>query len=316
MSLSIITPHFNDLQGLKRVYSCLQEQTLTSWDWVIVDDQSTIETQQKVQAWFDNLGDCRVQLYLNTEKTNASVCRNLGADLAKSETLVFLDADDKIAVDFVANRNIHFTDFAVFKNTAVLDKYRGEIPLYDAVDNYLNYFLSAKFIWPITAVLWRREFFSTIGRFHPDLPRLQDVELVIRALQQSEHYSIIDTPIDFYYRVNPISERKNFVPPVCNAVHLFISKLLQTESLNQHQLSLVSGYYFLCVRYLERSGGRKHIDLVQRNLRLFYKKKYIGFIKYVTGFIVLKLYADKILSGKQFLRINRYLFKPQQIHVS
>ncbi|MGK0307173.1 MAG: glycosyltransferase involved in cell wall biosynthesis [Urechidicola sp.] len=316
MSLSIITPHFNDLEGLKRVYSCLQEQTLAGWDWVIVDDQSDIETQQKVQAWFDNLADRRVQLYLNTEKTNASVCRNLGADLAKSETLVFLDADDFISNAFVYNRQVAFNDFAVFINYSISNEKGDKIIKINTQGNYLNNFLAAKFLWQTTCILWDRSFFKKIGQFNASLMRLQDVELSIRALQQSGNYSIINNPVDFYYKTKPIRERKNFVLPVCTAVNIFTSKLLQTQSLNQYQLSLVSGYYFLCVRYLERSGGRKHIGLVQRNLRLFYKKKYIGFIKYVTGFIVLKLYAYKILSGKQFLRINRYLFKPQQIHVS
>jgi glycosyltransferase involved in cell wall biosynthesis len=314
MALSIITPHYNDLEGLKRVYTCLQEQTLTSWNWVIVDDKSDFETQKAIEHWCENLLDAKVQLFLNKEKTNASVCRNLGADLAKSDIFVFLDADDVITKDFVANRNISFTDFAVFKNTAVLDKYRGEIPLYDAKDNYLNYFLSGKFIWPITAVLWRKSFFNSLGKFHPELPRLQDVELVIRALQKRTNYSVIDNSIDFYYRVKPIRERKNFVPPVCDAVHLFISKLLKTDTLNSHQVSLVSGYYFLCVRYLERSGSKTHIHLVQRNLKLFYKKKYIGLIKYVIGYAVLQLFKFSMLSGKQFVRINRYLFKPTQIH--
>ena len=314
MSISIITPHYKDLEGLKRVYSCLQEQTLAAWDWVIVDDKSDVETQQKMQSWFDNLENNKVQLFLNTEKTNASVCRNLGADLAKSNALVFLDADDKITPDFVANRNVKFTDFAVFKNTAVLDKKRGEIPLYDAKSDFLNYFLSAKFIWPITAILWDKHFFIALGKFHPELPRLQDVELAIRALQQSASYRIVDTPIDFYYRVNPKKEKKNFVPPVCNAVHIFISKLLQKNALSAHQLSLVSGYYFLCVRYFERSQSKEHIGLVQRNLNLFYKENYIGFKNYVLGYSLLSFYAFNILSGKQFIRINRYLFKPKQVH--
>lgn len=313
MSLSFITPHYNDLDGLKRIYGCLQKQTLATWDWVIVDDKSEIETQKKIKHWHENLQDIKVQLFLNAEKTNASVCRNFGVDLAKSERIVFLDADDKITPEFVANRNISFVDFAVFKNTAVLDKYKGEIPLYDAKGDYLNYFLSAKFIWPITAILWDKHFFNTLGKFHPELPRLQDVELAIRALQKSKKYSIISKPIDFYYRVNPISERKNFVPPVCNAVYIYISKLLQKDALNKHQLSLVSGYYFLCARYFERSGSKTHIELVQRNLSLFYKKKYIGIIKYVFGYTLLKLYAFNMLSRKQFVRINRFLFKPRQI---
>ena len=78
-------------------------------------------------------------------------------------------------------------------------------------------------------------------------------------------------------------------------------------------MSLVSGYYFLCVRYLERSGSKTHTGLVQRNLTLFYKKKYFGFKKYTIAGVTLALYKWNVLSGKQFLRINRYLFKPQQI---
>jgi len=314
MSLSIITPHFNDLEGLRCVYACLQEQTLEDWSWVIVDDKSTAETQEELQKWVDSLSNSQVQLFLNPEKTNASVCRNIGADLAKTDTLVFLDSDDIITSDFVANRNVSFAEFAVFKNTAVLDKKRGKIPLYKAKGNYLNYFLCAKFIWPITAILWQRDFFNTIGGFHSDLPRLQDVELAIRALQKSKKYTVFDLPIDFYYRVNPIRERKNFVAPVCNAVYLFISKLLQIDALNKHQLSLISGYYFLCVKYFERSGSKVDAQLVQRNLKLFYSKHYINFINYFLGLLLLKFYTMHIISGKFFLRANRYLFKPRLVY--
>ncbi len=313
MSISIITPHYNDLEGLQQIYLCLQEQILADWDWVIVDDKSDTETQQELQKWLGSLLHSKVQLFLNTEKTNASVCRNLGADLAKTDNLVFLDADDVISNAFVYNRQIVFRDFAVFGNYSIINE-KGESSIKESMqENYLNNFLAAKFLWQTTCMLWDRTFFKNIGGFHPELNRLQDIELVVRALQQSRDYSIINNPIDFYYKTKPIRERKNFVLPVCNAVYLFISKLLQTESLNQHQLSLTSGYYFLCVRYLERSGSRKYIDLVQRNLGLFYKKRYIGFIKYVTGFIVLKLYGYKILSRLLFLRINRRLFKPKHI---
>ncbi|WP_052184218.1 glycosyltransferase family A protein [Psychroserpens sp. Hel_I_66] len=314
MSVSIITPHYNDFKGLKQIYKYLREQTYTAWDWVIVDDKSDSRAQIEIDNWYKNLEDVKVQLYLNTKKTNASVCRNLGAELAKSETLIFLDADDKITPKFLSHRDIKFLDFAVFKNTAVYDSEKGEIPLYDAKKNYLNYFLSAKFIWPITAILWDKNFFKSLGGFHPELPRLQDVELAIRALLKSSNYCIVDKPIDFYYCVNPIRERKNFVQPVCDAVYLFVSKLLQKKTLTKHQLSLVSGYYFLCLRYFERSGSKSHIALVRRNLILFYHKKHISFFTYLLGSITLKFYKINFLTGKQFIRISRVLFKPSTIH--
>ncbi|MGY0392949.1 glycosyltransferase family 2 protein [Bizionia sp. KMM 8389] len=313
MSLSIISPHYNDFDGLKQVYACLQKQTRSTWNWVIVDDKSDLKTQQEVQKWVDSLSNSKVQLFLNTKKTNASVCRNIGADLAKTDTLIFLDTDDAIAPHFIANREVDFTHFAIFINYAIQDENGNETKKKHIQGNYLNHFLAAKFLWQTTCILWNRDFFKKIGGFHIELPRLQDVELSIRALQQSESYSVIDNSIDFYYKTKPIRERKNFVIPVCAAVRIFISKLLQTESLNKHQLSLVSGYYFLCIRYLERSGSKENINLVQQNIDMFYEKKHINFNSYVLGLLVLKLYEHKIVSGSLFLRVNRYLFKPKQI---
>ncbi|WP_417875159.1 glycosyltransferase family 2 protein [Xanthomarina gelatinilytica] len=308
--LSIITPHYNDLEGLKRVYACLEEQTDASWDWVVVDDCSDDGVRTALRAYVEAQQDTRIQLLLPPEKSNASVCRNLGAEKATYQHLVFLDSDDVITEDFVKNRQVNFEDFVVFKHTAVLntDGTQQILPIIN--ETYLDYFLQARFIWPITAVLWHRDYFNSIGQFHPKLPRLQDVELAIRALQHSTHYQVLDNPVDFYYRVKPIRERKNFVQPVCEAVYLFISDLLDTSKLNKHQLQLLSGYYYLCTKYLERSGDVQEVPFVQKNLNLFYNKGYVNISAYLLGLVFLKFYQYKWISGTLFLRVNRRLFKP------
>ena len=308
--LSIITPHYNDLEGLKRVYACLEEQTDAAWEWVIVDDCSDTDVRVELKAYFTTLADGRIKYVLNTKKINASVCRNLGAEKATSQHLVFLDSDDLITKNFVANRCIEFKDFTVFKHTAVLNVNGTEEILKSINEGYLNYFLQARFIWPITAILWRKDFFIAIGQFHPKLPRLQDVELAIRALQHSTNYQVIDNQVDFYYRVKPIRERKNFVQPVCEAVYVFISELLDTTMLDKYQLKLLTGYYYLCTKYLERSGDAQEVSFVQKNLKLFYKKRYLGFYSYLMGFGLLQLYRYKLISGTLFLKLNRRLFKP------
>jgi glycosyltransferase involved in cell wall biosynthesis len=313
MGLSIITPHYNDLEGLKRIYSCLQEQTNAHWEWVIVDDVSEKSILNEVKAWYDLLVNEQVKLICNSDKTNASVCRNLGANAAENDIVVFLDADDYMTSDFVANRQVEVVDFVVFKNTAIDDKYEGVRILPKTTGNYLDHFLKAQFIWPITSILWNREFFNTIGEFDDKLPRLQDVELSIRALQKSTSYRVLDNSVDFYYRVKPIRERKNFVQPVCDSVYLFISELLDTSNFTKDQLTLISSYYYLCVKYFARSGHIENVELVNRNLKLFYKKSSITLVNFLIGFLVLKLYSWKIISKKFFLRTNRYVFKPKQL---
>jgi GT2 family glycosyltransferase len=201
-------------------------------------------------------------------------------------------------------------------NYAILNDKGEKIIKKHTRENYLNNFLAASFLWQTTCVLWNRNYFKKIGGFNSELLRLQDVEMSIRAMQHSTRFSVVNNSIDFYYKTKPIRERKNFVPTVCNAVYLFISKLIQTNNLSKEQYGLVSGYYFLCIRYFERSGSRTHLNLVERNLDLFYKKKHIGIIKYIIGYILLKIYKYKMLSGNQFLRINRFLFKPNQSSVN
>ncbi|SRX55333.1 glycosyltransferase family 2 protein [Aequorivita sp. CIP111184] len=311
MSISIITPHYNDPTGLLKVYKCLLEQTQTSWQWVIVDDLSDTNIRDKVQNWHQGIKDNRVKLICNPKKSNASVSRNLGADTALYENLVFLDADDIITPNFIANRQIEFYDFAVLKNTAVINQNKEVQFSAEIKGNYLNYFLQARFIWPITAIVWKKTYFDSIGQFNPQLPRLQDVELAIRAMQNSENFIVVDNEVDFYYNVKPIRSRKNFLKPVCDATYIFIDELLQTQNLSQYQLSLLSGYYFMCTKYLERSESRKESHLVFRNLRLFYKKGHVGFFQFLIGGISLKLYEWRVLSGNQFLRVNRYVFKPK-----
>src|SRR5690606_22289848 len=99
---------------------CLQNQTADAWEWVVVDDLSDSEVREEIQDWFGSLQDSRMQLICNTQKSNASICRNIGADAAQFNRLVFLDADDTISSDFVANRLIQFKDFAVFQNYAII----------------------------------------------------------------------------------------------------------------------------------------------------------------------------------------------------
>jgi len=194
---------------------------------------------------------------------------------------------------------------------AIVDQ-NGEVEFSEKVTgNYLNYFLQARFIWQTTAIVWKKAYFNSIGQFNPKLPRLQDVELAIRAMQNSENYTVVDNEVDFYYNVKPIRSRKNFLKPVCDATYIFIDELLQTQNLTPHQVTLLSGYYFMCTKYLERSESKKEAHLVHRNLLLFYKKGYVGFFEVLIGVISLKLYTWHLFSGMQFLRVNRYVFKPK-----
>lgn len=205
-AISIITPHFNDIKGILNIKECLSAQTSDLWEWIIVDDCSDKEVQEKLKAISDNSE--KITVILNNTKTNASFCRNLGADKAKYNKLIFLDADDTILPDFVKNRLVEVKEFTVFQNFRVQRK--GGLGYFKGVmDNFKVNFLRANFGWQTTCVLWDKDFFFKIGKFDANLKLLQDVELVIRAMLEGSNYKIItNNEVDFYYDAPPIDVKK------------------------------------------------------------------------------------------------------------
>ena len=73
--ISIITPHFNNSDGLQNIYKMLCSQTKDAWQWIIVDDCSKVNDVIKIKAFFNNYSDSRVQIIFNDEKTSSkSMC--------------------------------------------------------------------------------------------------------------------------------------------------------------------------------------------------------------------------------------------------
>ena len=114
MGISIITPHYNDFEGIKQIYECLTNQNSDQWEWIIVDDFSNIDVKSLLQEYIKEQGNLKVKLFFNRDKTNASVCRNIGIDNASNTNLIFLDSDDIILEDFVTNRLIRIEEFCSF----------------------------------------------------------------------------------------------------------------------------------------------------------------------------------------------------------
>ena len=62
MQFTIFTPTYNRAHTLDRVYKSLLSQTFTEFEWVIVDDGSTDNTEKIVEKW-KNLATIPNNLY-------------------------------------------------------------------------------------------------------------------------------------------------------------------------------------------------------------------------------------------------------------
>lgn len=308
-NLGIITPHYNNFEGLKNIHTNLLEQTSENWEWIIVDDFSNDFSKQIIENYFKPFNN--VKVIFNNFKSNASKCRNIGVDYISTSKIVFLDSDDLISTVFVENRLVDVNDFRVFLNCTIIStKTKEKQPFSTIKNDFFNYFLKSQFPWQTTCVLWDKDFFIKIGRFDERLNILQDVEVSIKALYKSQNYLIdIDNTVDFYYLVEPINTEKRTVKKISEAVEYLIFLICNNYELNNEQLKYLSSYYFLLIKYFCRASKKEDLHYLKKTLKFIKRFKIIDYKSYLMGLCSLKGFQFGIIDFSMLLKINRRLFK-------
>ena len=109
-TVSVITPVYNDLDNLKKIYESLKNQTYPITEWIIIDDNS----KNNIKDLYTFIKEIRgnapfVVKYLNTKQDgyNLAMARNMGIIEACGRFLMFLDSrinPDKTAVQEFMNK--------------------------------------------------------------------------------------------------------------------------------------------------------------------------------------------------------------------
>ena len=90
--LTIFTPTYNRINELERLYSSLISQTDFRFEWLIVDDGSTDDTENMVISWLDT-SPFPIR-YIKQPNSGKHVAHNLGAAEASGEYFICVDSDD------------------------------------------------------------------------------------------------------------------------------------------------------------------------------------------------------------------------------
>lgn len=89
---SVFTPTFNRAELIGRVYESLMRQSFTSFEWIVVDDGSTDDTESVVSA-FAELASFPVR-YFKTENRGKVAAINYALDYADGVFFLVFDSDD------------------------------------------------------------------------------------------------------------------------------------------------------------------------------------------------------------------------------
>ncbi len=98
--ISIIIPAYNVEKYISTMLRCIQNQTFTHFEAIIVNDGSTDGTQKVIDGFCKT--DSRFTSYYK-ENGGVSSARNLGIDKAVGQYLVFWDPDDEAPADSLEN---------------------------------------------------------------------------------------------------------------------------------------------------------------------------------------------------------------------
>ncbi len=96
--VSVVIPMYNCEQFLPDLFSMLLNQTLQDFEVICVIDGATDNTETIVKQFCEK--DHRFA-YVVQENSGPGVARNTGLDMARSEYVVFPDADDEYSVDYL-----------------------------------------------------------------------------------------------------------------------------------------------------------------------------------------------------------------------
>lgn len=183
--ISVVLPTYNRAEQVKQAVLSVLAQTEKALEVIVVDDGSADGTQAALQE----IQDARLR-YVWQERAGACAARNRGVSLARGAYVAFQDSDDRWRRDklSVQLRCLRETGADVVFCPLARQEEDGGVSLFPA-------HLQAGFVRPedsllgvgTQTLLGRREAFLQFP-FDPDMPRLQEFEMLCRLRRQYSLY--------------------------------------------------------------------------------------------------------------------------------
>lgn len=134
--ISIVTPVYNAERFIAETIKSVQAQEYTNWELLLVNDQSTDNSQFIIEEFA--IEDNRIKVINLAENSGAAVARNTGIAASKGQYIAFVDSDDAWDSDklirqiaFMQKGGIAFwyTDFRLVDEQGNVLKEKANVPV-------------------------------------------------------------------------------------------------------------------------------------------------------------------------------------------
>ncbi len=195
ISFSVIMPTYNRAGLIERAVDSLLAQTFQKFELIIVDDGSTDNTSELLQARYKNeLAKGKIK-YFRKENGGCCKARNYGLQHAIFPWIAYLDSDNEVYPHFLQT----FAD-AILNNDnncfyAQWDTQSGMPPFRSATFDFAA-LVRRNFI-DLGVFIHAKSLYDELGGFDENLTRLVDWDLIIRYTKQNNPY-YIEKSVLFY----------------------------------------------------------------------------------------------------------------------
>lgn len=100
MRITVFTPTYNRGYIISQLYESLKNQICKEFEWVIIDDGSTDNTESLVNNWLNNDNGFEIRYYKTTNGGKQRAI-NKAVYLAKYDYLFIVDSDDKLTTNSI-----------------------------------------------------------------------------------------------------------------------------------------------------------------------------------------------------------------------
>lgn len=256
-AVTIITPAYRAAATIAATIRSVQDQTLTNWELIVIDDGSPDETADYAEHL--SFGDERIRV-LRQENQGPSAARNRGVREARADIIAFLDADDLWAPDRLSGMLASFVprpDVGVlFSRTRFIDAdslapgtLTPYIPCLTAAD-----IMAENAVCSTSNIVCRKAVFTTCGEFSETLRYAEDQDWLLRVALSGQ-WKICGLDEEwFFYRSSDESLSAD-LPAMRNGWQHMVEAALRT-------------YPVAAASALKKASAPFHRQLARRALRM------------------------------------------------
>lgn len=272
---SIIIPTHNRVKLLQKAVQSVQNQKTDSWEIIIIDDGSTDNTKDIVNA----ISDHRIH-YFYQEHKERSAARNVGIENAKGKYICFLDDDDYFLPNHleVIEKEIkqHHNPIGIFRTGMITKSSLKEVysPFYDSKNSKhpIHFFLIN--MVGIHTLCYHREILE-VHQYDERWFHFQDTHLLVLCLlkfpffQINEHTAVYVRydqmgSLNIFKSDYAKARTENNVDAIKDLFKQGGSELLKYVPSNM-------ATYMVAAKYLSHAQGALHIGRRKLAKTYFYK---------------------------------------------